>query len=320
MDLDALQAFVKSARLGGPAQAAATLGRTETAVTRHIELLEEHLGTTLFDRSRNRPLLTPAGQTLLPFAEEALSAWREGVEALHLLKSRHQETLQVAVVGALSRASLAPAVEDLYRRYPGTRVFIHRASSAEVSNWVRDGKAALGLRYGEDTTSQLASRVIAQEEFVVVVAADHPLARRVSLPVSALARERWVACLGARGCQEVFLNIIAKQLSTAGLAGAELTPVSSIAAQKRLVLAGFGVGVMPLGSIAGELRRGVLVALPIPALHIRVPICAVYRRRGLVPIAALRFLELLTRHGLPVLEAAAQPDRLPAPGRGTRAG
>lgn len=320
MDLDALLAFVKSARLGGPAQAAVALGRTEAAVSRHVELLEEQLATRLFDRSRSRAPLTPAGQTLLPFAEEALSAWHEGVEALHLLASRHQETLEVAVVGALPRSSLAPAVEDLYRRYPGTRVFIHRVSSAEVSRWVREGKAALGLRYGEDPSSQLAARVIAQEELVVVVAADHPLARRVSLPVSALARERWVACLGARGCQELFLNIIAKRLNAAGLAGAELTPVSSIAAQKRLVLAGFGVGVMPLGSVAEEIRRGVLVALPIPALHIRIPICAVHRRRGLVPIAALRLLELLTRHGLSMQEVTAAPALLPAPNRSARAG
>lgn len=320
MDLDALLAFVKSARLGGPAAAAAALGRTEAAVSRHIELLEEQLGADLFDRSRRHAPLTRAGQTLLPFAEEALSAWREGLEALHLLKSGQQDTLEVALVGALSRASLAPAVEELYRRYPGTRVFIHRVSSAEVSTLVRDGKAGLGLRYGEDPSSHLASRVIAQEVFEAVVAADHPLTRRVALPVSALARERWVACLGARGCQEVFINTIAKRLSAAGLAGAELTPVSSIAAQKRLVQAGFGVGIMPLSSVAEALRQGTLAALSIPALHIRVPICAVYRRRGMVPIAALRLLELLTRHGLSVQEATARLALPPAPGRRARAG
>jgi DNA-binding transcriptional LysR family regulator len=111
-----------------------------------------------------------------------------------------------------------------------------------------------------------------------------------------LVNERWVACLGSHGAREIFIHAIAKRFTAAGLAGAELTPVATIAAQKRFVHAGYGLALMPVSSVAKELREGSLVTLPVPALRTRIPICVVYRRRGMMPITAVRLLNLLTRH------------------------
>jgi DNA-binding transcriptional LysR family regulator len=312
MDLDALLSFVKTAQLGGTGPAANALRRPEVAVSNRIEVLEQQLGEVLFDRTQRRPPLTPVGKLLLPFAEAAVAALQEGSEALKLFKAQVRPTLEVAMVGTLSRVSVASAFRELHRRYPTLRLFVHRVSSADASNLVRDGRAELGLRYGVDNSPHLICRTLGYEDFQVVVSASHHLARRVGFPVDSLVNERWVACLGSHGAREIFIHAIAKRLKAAGLASAELTPVASIAAQKRFVEAGYGIGLMPLSSVANDLKRGTLVTLPVPALRIRIPISVVYRRRGMMPITAVRLLNLLTRRHQITPEAAVATNLLAA--------
>ena len=62
--LQRLAVFEAAARLGSFTAAAAELGMTQPAVTRHIRALERSLGTELFVRTANRSGLSSAGRTL----------------------------------------------------------------------------------------------------------------------------------------------------------------------------------------------------------------------------------------------------------------
>lgn len=60
--LNALRAFEAAARLGRQIAAAEELGVTHGAISRQVRQLEEHLGVSLFEGSRNHPVLTAAGK------------------------------------------------------------------------------------------------------------------------------------------------------------------------------------------------------------------------------------------------------------------
>ena len=57
MDLDELRTFVAIARLGGFGRAAEALSRSQPAISRRVEMLEEDLGAPLFERLRGGPRL-----------------------------------------------------------------------------------------------------------------------------------------------------------------------------------------------------------------------------------------------------------------------
>src|SRR5690606_40821660 len=59
--LSALTAFEAAARHQGFTAAAKELNISQAAVSRRVQLLEEILGLTLFERIRKRVVLTPAG-------------------------------------------------------------------------------------------------------------------------------------------------------------------------------------------------------------------------------------------------------------------
>src|SRR5256885_15920522 len=70
MDTADLRIFEAAARLGSMNRAAGELNTVQSNVTARIRLLEERLGTRLFERHRRGVSLTLAGQRLLPFAVE----------------------------------------------------------------------------------------------------------------------------------------------------------------------------------------------------------------------------------------------------------
>ena len=65
-DLGKLQAFESAARHGSFTLAAKELSLTQSAVSRQIKELETQLGVALFERVRQRVVLSSTGQSFLP--------------------------------------------------------------------------------------------------------------------------------------------------------------------------------------------------------------------------------------------------------------
>ncbi len=71
MDASALKIFEVVARLGGMNRAAQELNTVQSNVTHRVRLLEDELGTRLFERHSRGVTLTEAGHRLLPYAQRA---------------------------------------------------------------------------------------------------------------------------------------------------------------------------------------------------------------------------------------------------------
>ena len=85
MELQNLRAFIQVAEAGSFSLAAERLHLTQPAVSKRIALLEEELGSPLFDRIGRNVSLTEAGEALLPHArnvEQQLRAAEQSVRDL----------------------------------------------------------------------------------------------------------------------------------------------------------------------------------------------------------------------------------------------
>lgn len=76
--LAAVRAFEAAARCLNFTEAARQLGMTQAAVSYQIKLLEERVGTALFDRIGRRIELTPAGQSLAASVIRSFDEMRSG--------------------------------------------------------------------------------------------------------------------------------------------------------------------------------------------------------------------------------------------------
>lgn len=295
MTLDELVTFVCIAELGGFTEASRRLHRSQPAISRRIRELERTLGGELFERSGRRVILTDAGRALLPHAQAALAAVRDGERAVRDRTGASLE-LRVAIVGTLADSHIVDALREFTTRFADATVDLRTATSREVSALVRSGDADLGLRYFVPADPTLESVPIGAEKLHVVVPSGHPVTARRLADLRTLGTEKWLCFPHQRGQSDSYRRVLDRQLAAAGIADASITSVDSLTAQKRLIEAGLGIALMPTSSVDEELRIGSLRAIELTTPQARLPVVAVRRAGGYDSRAVAAFLDVLTKH------------------------
>jgi DNA-binding transcriptional LysR family regulator len=286
MELDHVEAFAAIVRHGGFTRASASLHLSQPAISRRIRLLEQELGAPLFERLSGGPLLTDAGHAFLPHAEALIASMRDGAEAVAALRGE-SGTVTLALVGTLASTKLTERLKRFRERHDQIELRIRTALSAEVSALVRRGDATLGLRYDHAPSAELVATTVYEEPMLPVCAPGHPLAG--ARTPKQLEGERWIA-FPPRAAPEPYASALAGRLAAAGLDGAEIVPIDSLTAQKRMVEAGFGLALLP----ESALDDGTLHILDVPALRATLPVVLIRRKRAFEGGAAKALAALLS--------------------------
>jgi DNA-binding transcriptional LysR family regulator len=293
VELDHVEAFVAIVRRGGFTRASATLHLSQPAISRRLHLLERELGAPLFERVRSGAVLTEAGRAFLPHAEALLASMRDAVDAV---KSLHgvQGTVTLAVVGTLASTTLTERLRRFREAHPAVDLRLRTALSLEVSDLVRRGDVTLGLRYDVDPHPDLVATKVHDEPMLPVCSPRHRLASARRVAPRALAGERWISFPPrAPSVREPYSSALARGLAASGLAAAEVLPIDSLTAQKRMVEAGFGLALLPESSVDEELRTGTLTALRVPAMRVTIPVVLIHRRRAFQGGATRALMDML---------------------------
>ena len=293
MDSDALDTFLTVHRKGGVSNAARALHRSQPAISRRIALLERELGVPLFERVAGRTRLSDAGRVMVPYAERAVAAAQDAENAIRALKRQNAGPVSLAVVGTLAGGRLSEILKRFAREHPGVDIKLQTATSAEVSDLVRRGEAAIGLRYDIDRLRDLDYERLASEQLQVVCALDHPLAGKRVARLADLRGERWIAFPEIPGRREIAAAHVFALFLTHGLGEVVWTPVDSLTAQKRLVEAGLGIALLSQTHAAEELRFRSIATIRVGDLAAGQDIVAVTRRGGFLSAASQRLLEII---------------------------
>jgi DNA-binding transcriptional LysR family regulator len=201
----------------------------------------------------------------------------------------------LALVGTLASSSLTNRLGRLRQAQPGLDLRLRTALSAEVSALVLRGDADLGLRYGTDPDPGLLSVIIHNERLVPVCPPGHPLAAGPADLTTALAGQRWLAFPPRPGApSDPYATALQQLLAAHGLGSAEILPVDSLTAQKRMVEAGFGLAILPESSLDEELSTGTLRTIDAPALTATIPVALIRRRNAFQSGAARALTAALT--------------------------
>jgi DNA-binding transcriptional LysR family regulator len=287
-----LETFARAAELSCFTAAAKALRLTQAAVSQRVQMLEQALGVSLFQRRGGRVLLTDAGRRLYPYAQRIL--------ALHDEARKELTGRKIAVAGELSLAAssvpgehLLPAVLPAFReRYPHIQVRVTVTDSRDVMDQVEHGKAHLGLVGGQAERPHLEFRAFACDEMVLVVPADHPLARRKRASLRELCQQPLIlreAGSGSRWCLE-------EALATAGKSIRDLQVVVELGSNeaiKAAVRRGLGTAVLSSQVIEQEEAAGLLHGLRVSGLALKRQMFLIWDRRRVLPIPARLLLDYL---------------------------
>lgn len=128
--LNALRAFEAAGRHLSFKKAAEELCVTQGAVSRHIRLLEEHVGTHLFLRQHRQVVLTASGDQYLRDVREAFRRLHEATAAL--VADSDRVSLKVRVPPTFAIRWLVPRMAQFQARHPDMSVQISTPFSSLV--------------------------------------------------------------------------------------------------------------------------------------------------------------------------------------------
>jgi len=281
MELIEVEAFLAIVDHGTFTGAAAALGISQPAISRRIDLLEMDLETPLFIRDRTGARLTRSGEAFLPFARNVVASVRDGMAAVRESTHGDRGDIHLALVGTLANTSLLGQLRRFRAEHPAMRIRLRTANSSEVGQLVLSGEADLGLRYFPDHDPFLESTVIAHEPLVIVRAADSMLVPGDVRSAADLATVPWVSFPTSTGSSgEPFARELDHALVRLGITVTERIIIDSLTAQKRMIEADFGIGMMAESAIMEERRLGTLTVVELPSFRAQVPIVLVRRRDG----------------------------------------
>lgn len=145
MQLKQLEVFLQVTRLHSFSKAADALYLTQPTVSAHVAALEEELGTQLVVRSTRELRLTAAGQVLSRYAAEILGLCQRADQDVRTVASSISGTLSIAASTVPSQYLLPQVLPLLRQRYPEVFFQIRQGDSSQVTQWMTENGAELGV-------------------------------------------------------------------------------------------------------------------------------------------------------------------------------
>ena len=122
--LDGIAAFARVVDSGSFSAAARRLKISKSAVSAHVQRLEERLGTRLLNRTTRRLSLTEAGAAYYRHCARILAEAEAAEQAASALQREPRGTLRISAPDCFGSMHVAPAVPLFLKRYPDLAVDI----------------------------------------------------------------------------------------------------------------------------------------------------------------------------------------------------
>jgi len=177
MDLSAYKAFISVAELGSFSKAAEALYITQPAVSKRIALLEQQLGSSLFDRIGRKVMLNEAGKALLPVALRIMQEVKESQRVIDNLSGEISGYLSLVTSHHIGLRRLPEILKAYAQDYPQVRLDLAFMDSENACQKIEKGDYELGVVTLPLKPSQrLKTTPLWNDPLTIAVAPDHPLA------------------------------------------------------------------------------------------------------------------------------------------------
>lgn len=260
MDLKQLRAFLTVAEIGNVTRAADMLHLVQPAVSRQLRLLEEDIGSPLFERERHGMVLTDAGQALVGYARRAM---------LELDRARAEIAGAAAgSVGGLVTLGLLPSTVDILSSalvaavaaaYPAIRLRLAVGYAGTLMQWLAAGEVDAALLYGAERPPDIQTTRLVEEALWVIGPPEARLQSDKPVSLAQLTKHKVVLPSAPHGIRTLVEHACAVTQTTLDI-GAE---TNALSVQRALVLGGHGWTILPPIAVADDLRARRLTGAPL---------------------------------------------------------
>jgi DNA-binding transcriptional LysR family regulator len=191
MEMHQVRYFLAVAKNRNFTRGAEECNVSQPSLTRAIKQLESEFGGDLFRRERPQAQLTELGERMLPLLTKCYESAVSARELAASMKKGDVASLRLALSHTFDLNLIMPHLNEVRRRFDRLECRLLRGTAAEVVALLKDGEAELGIASEvSDGWDRLDRWPLFTEDFVLLVNAQHRLARAPTIALADLREER----------------------------------------------------------------------------------------------------------------------------------
>ncbi|SIO11304.1 LysR family transcriptional regulator [Vannielia litorea] len=292
METDNLRLFVMAAERLNISAAGRELGLAPAVASARLAKLEQELGVELLRRTTRKVALSIEGADFLPYAREILAQAEAARAALGGVGAGPQGTLRFAAPSSFAQLHIMPLLPEFHDRYPELTLDL-RLSDTRFD--AIEGSFDLALRSAPLAESSLKGRKLSEDRRVLCAAPRYLEQHGMPETPEALHAHRFISWR-----RPDRRELIGPEGATVPLDPRAMTCrvlVDDGAAQREATLAGAGLSINSLWSVAHEIAAGRLVrVLPDWRSNDRSVLWLVYPRSNVLTPKTRTFIDFLVEH------------------------
>jgi DNA-binding transcriptional LysR family regulator len=270
-----LRYFLAVAEAGSMSEAARRLKVAQSPLSQQIRQLEDRLGAVLFERGRGRAAqLTEAGEALHARAAQIVASVDEASAEVREIATGASGRLRFGAVPTIA-PHLTDALAAFCSRHPEASVVFREAGALRLVSELQEREVDLVLVRMPIPELEVDVRNLWEEEFLLALPPDHPLAGERSLSLRAIAGERFVA-FNRKKAWYLF-QLIESACMREGFRPRVMVDGASFLSVARLVGAGYGVSILPRSAV-DPIREPRPALVPIEGRPVVTTIAGLTRR------------------------------------------
>lgn len=259
MIIDPLRIFVTIVENKHSSLAAEELYLTHPDVNSQIQSLEEELGSKLIDNTSKHLTLTQSGEIYYGYAKQILLLQDKAKQEIKQLSNVVTGDLRVGASYTIGEYILPSVVAEFAARYPKVEIDTAIANTEEIIHAVQENYLDIALVEGEVNNSDIMIRPIMEDEIILVVPNQHPLARLPIVTSEHLQDQVWILRESGSGTR-AFSDKLIKEW---GIEVRKTYVFGSGQAVKQAVTAGLGIALVSRWIVKKELNAKELKSIRI---------------------------------------------------------
>lgn len=260
LDWNLLRTFVVIAEVKGITRAAERLNLKQPSVSNALRRLEDRVGRRLVERDATRFELTEVGRLLYEQGIEVFGTISQLPMLVRGVSDDITGHVNIAVASHVVSPLFDRALAAFHRNHPRASLTISVAASTEVTKQVRERRASFGICLVSQRDPMLAYSMVYREFFGFFCGPDHRLFGRAGLTLADLEGESSVS-FQTDNISDA-LRPVALLRSEAKLDADVVGVSSSLEEVRRMIVAGLGIGPLPLHVARRDVADGLLWRLP----------------------------------------------------------
>lgn len=194
MDIKSLEYFVTLANLLNYTKASEILFISQPTLSRHINMLEEELGTKLFSRNTHQVELTPSGQNFLSEALKIVLAYKKGISTVKQANHSSENKIRIGYLRGGTDHILVPIFQKYLAEVTDVDLIFNDYNHIELMNTLVNGTNdlcfSLSTSLAGDESITLFN--VLDLKTVLVVRDDHPYASLDTIQVKDFKDENYL--------------------------------------------------------------------------------------------------------------------------------